>query len=75
MSERLTKALEFANYRLTLNNQLVSLRSKLQTKLFYSINGGTFTISRELITFVDSLIRQEYTEDVYLLTIFRTQSK
>ena len=53
MSERLTKALEFANYRLTLNNQLVSLRSKLKTKLIYSINGGTFTISRELITFVD----------------------
>ncbi len=71
MSERLTKALEFANYRLTLNNQLVSLRSKLQTKLIYSINGGTFTISRELITFVDSLIRQEYTEDVILIDNFQ----
>ena len=38
MSERLTKALEFANYRLTLNNQLVSLRSKLQTKLIENLN-------------------------------------
>ena len=33
MSERLTKALEFANYRLTLNNQIQSLRAKIQTKL------------------------------------------
>ncbi len=48
MSERLTKALEFANYRLTLNNQLVSLRSKLKTKLNYRITGGTYTISRGL---------------------------
>ena len=28
MSERLTKALEFANYRLTLNNPKMLLRSK-----------------------------------------------
>ena len=45
MSERLTKALEFANYRLTLNNQLVSLRSKLQKKLMFShlsTAGGAF---------------------------------
>jgi|14BtaG_2_1085337.scaffolds.fasta_scaffold64219_2 hypothetical protein len=71
MSERLTKALEFANYRLTLNNQLVSLRSKLQTKLIYSINGGTFTITRELITFVDSLIRQKNTTDIVLIDNFQ----
>ena len=71
MSERLTKALEFANYRLTLNNQIVALRSKVQTKLIHSINGGTFTISRELITFVDSLIRQDYTEEVVLIDNFQ----
>jgi len=71
MSERLTKALEFANYRLTLNNQIVALRSKVQTKLIHSINGGTFTISRELITFVDSLIRQNYTEEVVLIDNFQ----
>ena len=71
MSERLTNALEFANYRLTLNNQIQSLRAKIQTKLIHSINGGTFTITRELITFVESLIRQEYDEDVVLIDNFQ----
>jgi len=37
----------------------------------HSINGGTFTISRELITFVDSLIRQDYTEEVVLIDNFQ----
>ena len=36
MSERLTKALEFANYRQTLNNQIASLRSKTQTIRYVS---------------------------------------
>ncbi len=71
MSERLTKALEFANYRLTLNNQITALRSKVQTKLIYSINGGTFTISRDLITFVESLIRKDYKSDVVLIDNFQ----
>lgn len=71
MSERLTKALEFANYRLTLNNQITALRSKVQTKLIYSINGGTFTISRDLITFVESLIRKDYNSDVVLIDNFQ----
>ena len=71
MSERLTKALEFANYRLTLNNQIQALRAKIQTKLIHSINGGTFTITRELITFVESLIRQEYNDGVVLIDNFQ----
>lgn len=70
MSERLTKALEFANYRLTLNNQLTSLRSKMQTKLIHSINGGTFSITRDLITFVESLINKGYDENVVLIDNF-----
>ena len=56
MSTRLTKALEFANYRTTLNNQQSQLKAKIQSQLSYSINGGSFTINRELITFVKLLI-------------------
>jgi len=44
MSTRLTKALEFANYRITINNQQAQLKAKTQNLLSYSINGGTFTI-------------------------------
>ena len=66
MSERLTKALEFANYRQTLNNQIASLRSKTQTRLILSTNGGTFTVSQELITFVNTLIEKEYNDSVLI---------
>ena len=56
MSTRLTKALEFANYRVTLNNQQAQLKAKTQSLLSYSINGGTFTIDIPLITFCKQLI-------------------
>ena len=56
MSTRLTKALEFSNYRTTLNNQQAQLRSKTQSLLSYSINGGTFTINMELINFCKLLL-------------------
>ena len=71
MSERLTKALEFANYRQTLNNQIASLRSKTQTRLVLSTNGGTFTVSQELITFVNTLIEKDYNDT---LTFFNVQN-
>lgn len=56
MSAKLTKALEFANYRVTLNNQQSALRAKTQSLLSYSLNGGTFTIDRELLTFCKILL-------------------
>lgn len=69
MSAKLTKALEFANYRVTLNNQQQALRTRTQSLLSYSINGGTFTIDRELITFckllLDSKKKQAVLLDVY----------
>ena len=69
MSAKLTKALEFANYRVTLNNQQQALKTKTQSLLSYSINGGTFTIDRELITFckllLDSKKKQAVLLDIY----------
>ena len=59
----MTKALEFANYRVTLNNQQAQLKAKTQSLLSYSINGGTFTIDI-LITFCKQLIEQGQTEVV-----------
>jgi len=66
MTSKLTKALEFSNYRLTLNIQQNALRSKVQTLLSYSTNGGTFEISQMLISFVQTLITQGHTKAVLL---------
>jgi hypothetical protein len=66
MTSKLTKALEFANYRLTLNVQHNALRSKVQTLLSYSTNGGTFEISQMLISFVQTLITQGHVKAVLL---------
>lgn len=66
MSAKLTKALEFANYRATLNNQQQVLKSKTQSLLSYSINGGTFTINRELLTFCKLLLDDNKKQAVLL---------
>lgn len=66
MEEKLEKALQFSNYRQTLNNQLQSLRVSSEARLTYAIGGGAFTIDRTLIAFVDTLIRQEQDQAVIL---------
>ena len=70
MSTRLTKALEFANYRVTINNQQAQLKAKTQNLLSYSINGGTFTIDIPLITFCKQLL-DEGQKQVVLLDIYK----
>lgn len=66
MSTRLTKALEFANYRVTLNNQNAALKAKTQNLLSYSINGGTFQIDMNLLTFCKQLLDADHTEAILL---------
>lgn len=53
MSAKLPEALEFANYRLTLQNQHDALKAKTQSLLNYSLNGGTFTITESLIAYLN----------------------
>ena len=69
MSEKLTKALEFANYRSTLNNQRAILRAKAESLLSYSIDGGTFTIDPGLISFT-KLLMDEGMETAVLIDIY-----
>ena len=66
MPTKLTKALEFANYRVTLNNQQHSLKAKTETLLTYSVNGGTFSIDQSLISFCKLLLDENITETVLL---------
>lgn len=69
MSEKLTKALEFANYRSTLNNQRAILKARVESLLSYSIDGGTFTIDPGLISFVKTL-KDSGLETTVLLDIY-----
>lgn len=66
MEERLQKALEFANYRQTLNNQLQKLKIRSEGNLIFAKNGGSFTISKELIGFLDYLERSGVKDAVLL---------
>lgn len=52
---RLDQALAFANYRQTLNNQLQKLKNRTEGHLIHAKNGGSFTINRELICFLQYL--------------------
>lgn len=66
MSERLTKALAFANYRQTLNNQLLKLKIRAEGTLILAKNGGSFTIGQDLICFLDYLVRSDMKEATLL---------
>ena len=70
MSEKLTKALEFANYRSTLNNQRAILKARVESLLSYSIDGGTFTIDPGLISFV-KLLKDSGQQSSVLLDIYQ----
>lgn len=60
--DRLTQALAFANYRQTLNNQIQKLKIRTDGQLIIAKNGGSFTVNRELMCFLDYLVRTDITE-------------
>jgi hypothetical protein len=72
MDDRLSKALEFANYRQTLAIQRKTLKEKIDAKLTYGHATGIFKIDRSLITFVQMLIDLGRVENVPLLDINET---
>jgi hypothetical protein len=53
---RLEDVIAKANYRITLNNQVENARIKADKGLTYSVNGGIFKITPELISFVQTLL-------------------
>ncbi len=66
MDDRLEKALEHANYKATIAEARKNLRLKYRNDLLYSHNGGIFTASPGLISFLDSLHRNGQ-KDVVLI--------
>ena len=55
MDERLEKALEFSNYMVTLNNQRRIVREQFLENCVHYLNGGKFSVNRDLITFCQTL--------------------
>jgi len=67
MDERIEKAFETANYMATLSNQKRIIQEEFAQQLIYYINGGTFQITTELITYVKTLIDIGQASDVVLI--------
>ncbi len=57
MDKRLTDALAFANYRLTLQIQRQNIDARVQSALLVSYQGAIFKATQELISFVDAKLR------------------
>lgn len=59
MDERLEKALDFSNYMITLNNQRRIIHEQFNENCVHYLNGGKFTVNRELITFCQMMIDKD----------------
>lgn len=66
MDERLEKAFQTANYMATLSNQRKVALEEFQQSLIYYSQGSSFTVTRDLMTFVKMLIDQGKSEAVIL---------
>ena len=55
MDKRLEKALEFANFNVTLNNQKRVLHEKYQENLIHYHSGSKFTVTQQLVNFVSHM--------------------
>lgn len=67
MDSIVQKAFDVANYMTTLSNQKQILKEEFLQNLIHYQNGGTFTVTRELINFVKTLIDLDHTEDIILV--------
>lgn len=67
MDPIIQKAFDVANYMTTLSNQRVILKEEFLQNLIHYQNGGTFTVSRELINFVKTLIDLGQDENTVLI--------
>ena len=62
MDEKLEKALAFSNYMVTLHNQTKIFQEQFAQNSIYYTNGSQFTVSKELISFCDVMIRNNQDE-------------
>jgi len=67
MDERLKLALESANMMVTFNNQSHLLKQEYKESCLYHKDGRRFTVNRELINFLSTLIQRSLTEDIVIM--------
>lgn len=67
MDDTLKKAFDIANYMAVLSNQRHVLKEEFKQNLIHYENGGTFTITKELLNFVNTLSNLGNIEDVVLI--------
>jgi len=70
MDDRLKSALDVANRMVTFNTQKELIKQEYNESCLYHENGHQFTINRELINFLTSLIQMGYFEDVVIIDDF-----
>jgi len=66
MDERLEKALEFSNFMTTLNNQRRVIHEQFLENCVHYLNGGKFSVTRELINFC-SLMQSRGQDSIVLI--------
>lgn len=66
MDDKLREALEFSNYRLTLNNQKLNLKQRMNTMLTIGYSNSMFTATLELINFVQHLLDRKVEQFVFI---------
>jgi hypothetical protein len=66
MDERLEKALAFSQYRKTIENRKVALQRRFTTMLQVPHANGMFMADQLTLTFVSTLVADEYTEAVLI---------
>ena len=60
MDEKLEKALAYSNYMTTLHNQSKIFQEQYAQNSIYYTNGNQFTVTKELISFCDTMIRNDH---------------
>lgn len=66
MDERLKKALDFSNYMVTLNNQRRIIHEQFLENCVHYLNGGKFSVTKELINFCHTLIQNHQTSAILI---------
>jgi hypothetical protein len=66
VDERIEKAFQTANFMATLSNLRKTALEEYQQSLIYYFQGSSFTVTRELIVFVHTLIELENKESIIL---------
>ena len=70
MDERLKKALDIANLMVAHNTQRNLAKQEFNEKCLYHENGYRFTVNRELINFLSTLISMDHLADIVILDDF-----